>query len=114
MNFETLLFWMLVGHALADYPLQGDFLAKGKNHKAPLPGVSWWVCLLAHAFIHAGAVALITRSTALGWCELVMHLVIDFGKCDGVFGFKVDQALHVVCKIAWALIVVLLAMKGTA
>lgn len=33
-----LLFILIAGHALADYPLQGDFLAKGKNHKAPIAG----------------------------------------------------------------------------
>lgn len=29
----SLLILLLGGHALADYPLQGDFLAKGKNHR---------------------------------------------------------------------------------
>ena len=27
------LIYLLAGHALADYPLQGDFLARQKNHK---------------------------------------------------------------------------------
>ena len=36
-----ILFWLMVGHALADYPLQGDFLAKAKNRTAPIPGVPW-------------------------------------------------------------------------
>lgn len=71
MNSLQILFWMIVGHAVADYPLQGDFLAKGKNHKQPLPGVPWWICLLAHAMIHAGAVALATGSTVLGMAELI-------------------------------------------
>ena len=30
---------MIFGHALADYPLQGEFLAKSKNRTAPVPAV---------------------------------------------------------------------------
>lgn len=126
----TLLFWMLVGHALADYPLQGDFLAKAKNHRSPIPGVPWIHGLLWHALIHGGAVALVTGSLVLGCAEAVVHCAIDYAKCDGVFhwsysrfkyrwekttltldggvriAFHVDQALHVLCKVAWALIAV--------
>lgn len=103
----TVLFWLLVGHAVADYPLQGDFLARGKNHTAPLAGVPFGICLIAHAAIHAGAVALVTGSIALGMTEFFAHTVIDFMKCDGDFGqgeeaFRVDQGLHVACKLAIA------------
>jgi hypothetical protein len=31
--------WLLVAHVLADYPLQGAFLARGKNHRNPIPGI---------------------------------------------------------------------------
>jgi hypothetical protein len=96
-----LLFWLVVGHSVADYPLQGDFLARGKNHSAPLPGVPWLICLMAHAAIHAGAVALATGSVALGCAEFVIHCAIDYGKCDGRFGFVTDQILHVGCKVVW-------------
>lgn len=95
------LFLLLSAHALCDYPLQGDFLAKGKNHKFPLSGVPWYQCLLAHAAIHGGAVALITGSIWLGLAEFVAHSLIDFGKCDGWFGFNTDQLLHVACKLIW-------------
>lgn len=98
----TLLFWLLVGHAVADYPLQGDFLAKGKNHRAPLPGVPWWICQLSHAAIHAGAVALATGDVGWGCVEFVLHGLIDAMKCDGWFGFTTDQALHVACKVLYA------------
>jgi hypothetical protein len=93
---------MLAGHALCDYPLQGDFLARGKNHKAPLPGVPFYHCLLSHAAIHGGMVGLVTGSVGLGLAEFVVHALIDFGKCDGLYGFDLDQALHVACKAAWA------------
>lgn len=98
------LWWMLVGHALCDYPLQGDFLARGKNHKNPIPGIPFYQCLFAHALIHAGAVAAVTGSVALGVAEFIAHVAIDFGKCDGQYGLNVDQALHVGCKVIWALV----------
>jgi hypothetical protein len=60
MSPVLLLIALLTAHALADYPLQGDFLSKAKNRMAPIPGVPWRQALGAHAFIHAGAVALIT------------------------------------------------------
>ena len=97
------LWWLLVGHAVCDYPLQGDFLAKGKNHKTPLPGIPWWICLAAHALIHGGAVAMITKSVVLGMMETVLHIMIDWLKCDGRTSFIIDQWLHVVCKVIWAM-----------
>ena len=106
---NVMLFWLLVGHALADYPLQGDFLAKAKNHSAPIPGVPWVHGLVWHSAIHAGAVALATGSVALGCGEFMVHCVIDYGKCGGWFGqgaraFNIDQTLHVLCKMAWVAI----------
>lgn len=100
----TMFWWMLVGHALCDYPLQGDFLARGKNHKNPIHGIPFYQCLFAHALIHAGAVSAITGSVVLGVAEFIAHVVIDFGKCDGRYGLNVDQALHFGCKVAWAII----------
>ena len=97
-----ILWWLLVGHAVADYPLQGDFLAKGKNHRAPLPGIPWWQCLTAHALIHSGAVLLIGHNLPLAIAEFVCHWSIDWAKSEGAFGFNVDQALHVGCKLLWA------------
>lgn len=110
MNGPELLFWMLVGHALCDYPLQGDFLARAKNRANPLPGVPWIHGLLPHAALHAGAVALVTGSVWLGLAEFIAHCLIDDAKCTGRFGFSpstdfhIDQGLHVLCKIAWTLI----------
>ena len=101
----TLLFALLVGHALADYPLQGDFLARGKNHKAPLPGVPFYHCLVAHALIHGGMVALLTRNVWLGVAETIVHMAIDYGKCDGRYGLDVDQSLHILCKTVWVFFV---------
>ena len=99
-------FMMMVWHAMADYPLQGDFLAKAKNRTAPIPGVPWYQALGAHAAIHAGGVGVITGSVWLGLAEFVAHFLIDDAKCKGNIGFNTDQALHVICKAAWALIAI--------
>lgn len=97
----NLLWLLLVGHAVCDYPLQGDFLARGKNHKVPIPGIPWWQCLIWHSMIHSGAVLLITGCLDLAIAEFCVHCLIDYGKCDGWFGFNFDQALHIACKLLW-------------
>jgi hypothetical protein len=98
------LFALISAHALADYPLQGDFLAKAKNRAAPIPGVPFWQALGAHSIIHGAAVALITKSTALGIAETAVHAVTDDLKCRGKLTFNQDQAIHIACKLAWFLL----------
>lgn len=106
--------WVLLnaGHALCDYPLQGDFLARGKNHVSPIPGVPWQPCLWAHAMIHAGMVLLVTHSTTLATLELFLHAWTDWSKNAGLFGrnaeqaFDIDQAIHFGCKLIWAILAV--------
>ncbi|MBM3333196.1 DUF3307 domain-containing protein [Candidatus Sumerlaeota bacterium] len=97
------LLLMLAAHAVADYPLQGDFLAKAKNRSAPLPGVPWWQALGAHAVIHGAAVGIITRSPALGVAETIVHAITDDLKCNGRLSYNQDQAIHAGCKLVWAL-----------
>lgn len=104
--FFTTLFLLIIGHAVADYPLQGDFLARGKNHTNPIPGVPWYQCLAAHCFIHAGAVYMVTGSVFLAACELVIHCFIDYSKCNGDIDYNVDQLFHVLTKVVLALIFV--------
>jgi len=97
------LFWLLVAHAVCDYPLQGDFMAKAKNLTAPIPGVPWWIVMAAHCLIHAGGVVLVTGSLMLGCFEFVWHFGIDVAKCRGRLSFAEDQGLHVLCKVLlWA------------
>lgn len=100
-----ILLLLLAGHALCDYPLQGDFLARGKNHKAPFPGMHPSQLLLAHCLIHMGMVLLITGSVWLALAELCIHFVTDWAKCEGLIGFDTDQAIHYGCKILWAILV---------
>jgi hypothetical protein len=105
----ALFFALLIGHALCDYPLQSDFMAKGKNrHWIPTnipPGQErqtvWPWILSAHAGVHAGAVWLITASWELAALEFIAHWTIDNLKCDGWYGIHTDQALHIACKATW-------------
>ena len=101
MTPAMMLVLLIAGHALCDYPLQGDFLSKAKNRFAPIPGVPWWQALTAHAAIHAGMVALVTGLWMLAVAELVIHWLTDDAKCAGRIGYNTDQAIHIGCKLAW-------------
>lgn len=98
-------FLLVAGHALADYPLQGQYLSDAKNRQRPMPGTPWWQALIAHALIHGGIVAILTGFWWLGLAEAVAHGVIDDMKCAGRIGFNIDQTLHLACKALWLLIV---------
>ena len=104
MNIPAKLLLLFAGHALCDFPLQGDFLARGKNHKAPIPDIPFWQCLVAHALIHAGMVYLITKSLPFALAELVIHALTDYAKCDGRITFNQDQAIHYTCKLLWGIL----------
>ena len=115
MDVITMLWWMLVGHAVADFWAQSDALAQMKNRNRPNtrvpPGQKsqavWPYALTAHALMHGAAVAGITGNVALGACETAAHWLIDFGKCENWYGIHADQALHGVCKVAWTAAVLL-------
>ncbi len=105
--------WLLVGHAVADFWAQSDALAKMKNrHRDPAafcppgqtPQAMWFYALTAHAMMHGAAVALVTGSVGLGIAEMIAHWLIDFGKCDNYYGIHVDQFLHIICKAVWVAI----------
>lgn len=97
-----LLGMMVFAHALADYPLQGDFLAKAKNHKNSIEGVPFWQALFAHSAIHAGFVGILTGYWFIGLLEFFAHAITDFTKCnDPRFTFNHDQAAHIFFKVLW-------------
>jgi len=103
----TLFFQLLVGHALGDFVFQRSIMATSKCRHAEIYKTAgprfpaWWYWMGAHALVHGGLVYLVTRSLALGLAETVLHFVIDVGKCERWYGVHVDQALHVLCKIAY-------------
>lgn len=102
----SLFFALLIGHALADYPLQGEYLAlhKDRHYKdssGSHPPHLWIHCLINHAMIHAGFVWLISGSVILGLMELVLHAIIDFIKCEKITSYHTDQLLHIACKVLY-------------
>lgn len=90
---------LLFGHCLADFPLQGEYLAKNKNHLINPTGV-WVICLFTHGMIHAGMVFIITGELYLAAMMFITHVGIDMLKSNGDFGrneskaFVTDQVLH--------------------
>lgn len=101
MSAVEILAALVVGHCLADYPLQGDFLSRAKNHRSPVEGVPWWMALAAHSIIHGGIVWAVTGSLLLGVVETLLHAYIDWSKCEGLLDFRQDQLLHALCKIMY-------------
>jgi hypothetical protein len=102
------LFALSIGHAVADFPLQGEYLATGKNWRLlkrlqdpARPEHIWFTCMAAHCLVHAGAVWLITGSSLFAAIELVLHWSIDVAKCSGKTTFNQDQALHILCKVGY-------------
>lgn len=104
------LFWLVVGHAVADYPWQGDFLSRAKCPQSGFHGIDWQIALAMHAIIHAGMVALVfvlaarlseSRAIAVGVIEFIWHVYIDLMKCNGRTSFRTDQLLHMVCKVCY-------------
>lgn len=100
----TMFALLVAAHALADYPLQGDFLSKAKNRLSPIPGVPWYQALFAHATIHAGFVGVVTGSLALGLAEFSIHAITDDAKCAGRITYNQDQAIHIGCKVLWVVL----------
>lgn len=104
-QFAQLLLLMLAAHVIADFPLQPAALSVAKRPGGD-PALPWPLALGGHSAIHAGAVAAITGSPWLGAAELAAHAGIDFAKGREWLGLKADQALHLLCKLAWALLAV--------
>ena len=101
MSPSMMLIALIGAHFLADYPLQGDFLSKAKNRNSLIKGVPWYQAMVAHCFIQAAAVALITGIWWLVIVEFVIHFLTDMAKCDTLISYNVDQGIHVLCKILW-------------
>lgn len=97
----SLLFALLIAHAVADYPLQGEYLAKAKIPSKQNGYADWVIPLTAHSLIHAGAVWLLTQCIWLGIIELILHWVIDLIKGINRITLMQDQLLHVCCKILY-------------
>ena len=101
------LFLFLVGHAVCDFVLQGEVMGTSKSRRKFVAGErgpsfpQWYYWLAAHALTHGGAVFLIAGSWPLGVVETVVHALIDHLKCEERLSVHQDQALHLVCKVAY-------------
>ncbi len=104
----NLFITMGLAHCVADYPLQSDRIA---IEKCPGCGVTldwkWW--LFAHSGVHGFFVAWITGIPILGVAEMLMHALIDIGKCKKKYHMFADQTLHLLCKALWALLAIPIA-----
>ena len=103
----ALFFAFAIAHALADFPLQGDYLARMKVREQASKTSEWVISLTAHSLVQAGGVWIVSGSVLLGVTELVLHWLIDLGKGEGKFGYVTDQVLHIACKVAYVIVLVL-------
>ena len=103
-EFLSVFFYIIFAHSLADYPLQGDFLAQGKNRNTDLGKIFWPYALSSHSIIHGGFVFMITHNIFLGVAETLIHAVTDWLKCGNKINMLTDQIIHYLCKVIWALI----------
>lgn len=97
------ILWLLYAHLLADYPLQGEFLAKmkGKN----------FIALASHAAIWTGTICIalillrIPYTTFDIFLLYAIHLLADYCKAKPIgfyknlnplgWGLFIDQMIHV-------------------
>ncbi len=104
MTILIRIFWLFVGHAVCDFGLQSEFMAKGKSPFHITPGVPWFTCMFPHCLLHAGAVFLVTQSFYLALAELVIHFIADVLKSRGTTTFGQDQLFHYACKVVWGIL----------
>ena len=102
----ALFFAFAIAHALADFPLQGDYLARMKRRDQSSKPSEWIIPLTAHSLVQAGGVWIVSGCALLGAAELCLHWLIDLGKGEGKFGYVTDQGFHLACKLAYVIVLV--------
>jgi len=113
MESFTLFFQMLIGHSFGDWVFQQEAMGLGKNRNSGIHAQKgrnfppWPYWLTGHALVHGGIVYFITGSAVFGLVETMLHWVIDFSKCEGWINVHQDQALHIVCKVGYVVVLFL-------
>ena len=104
----TNILWVLLAHYIADYPLQGDFLAQTKG--------KYWYSLFVHSIIYGLTIALCFRLIGVFaiWKAILLvgsHIIIDYKKATAKNKDKalttylyIDQFLHIIINIILYLI----------
>jgi hypothetical protein len=101
------LFLFVVAHAVCDFVLQGEVMGSSKSRRSGAASgrgpdfPPWYYWLGAHALTHGGAAFLVSGSWPLGVAETLLHAAIDHMKCEERISFHQDQALHLLCKLAY-------------
>lgn len=111
LNALEVIFLLIAGHAVADFGLQTEFVARFKSQHLSFEDGStkrgdlvWMHILGAHCFIHGLFVYIVLGNVWLGLAEALCHGAIDYAKSDNKFGFHTDQLLHLGCKLLWWLL----------
>ena len=114
MNWFEIIFILLFLHALGDFALQSDAMAKGKNRNIKptyIPEgqkfkVCWFYWMLAHSLIQGGLIWIIFGNLWICLIEVISHFIIDFIKCENVTNPHHDQLLHLICRISYSIFLV--------
>ncbi len=79
-------------HAVGDYVLQTDFLAKTKGDN--------FYHLLIHCILYCVPFAVVYGIDYKIVILFVMHVLADWEKCKGIIGYAEDQILHYLIAIS--------------
>lgn len=110
-HYFTLLIYLVGGHFLCDFPLQGEFMSQAKNPFKRMEGVPAKMILFGHSSIHCAMVTYLTGLWYLGIIELISHCIIDYTKCKGLISFQTDQFLHLEFKVVYVGIVMVVSQS---
>lgn len=110
-GFWGTLWWLVCVHALCDYVLQPEYMAKLKR---PGGGTAeerqrygpWWWWMGAHSLINGLGVTYITQEPILGMAEALVHGSLDTLKCRGMISSNQDQLGHLLSKVLWATLMI--------
>jgi hypothetical protein len=111
-QYFEMIFLLWVWHAIADFPLQGDYLSKAKDPTSNASLGQTQYHMLMHCLIHAGGVFLITGYIWFALVEIVLHFAIDTLKCRKKINYITDQVLHLNCKTLYVIGTSMLMTRG--